>query len=121
VLSGSALVNFAKNKKKKKAANDFIFWLIEKPNIIRLHKEIGYIPVRKSAVNSLDLRSFHRANPNFRIPVEQLEFARSLPHHNEYFKINKLLIEMLQRVILQDSDPDETLAATEREINLLLE
>jgi sn-glycerol 3-phosphate transport system substrate-binding protein len=121
VLSGSALVNFAKNKKKKKAANDFIFWLIDKPNIIRLHKEIGYIPVRKSAVNSLDLRSFHRTNPNFRIPVEQLAFARSLPHHNEYFKINKLLIEMLQRVILQDSNPDETLAATEKEINLLLE
>jgi sn-glycerol 3-phosphate transport system substrate-binding protein len=121
VLSGSALVNFAKNKKKKKAANDFIFWLIDKPNVIRLHKEIGYIPVRKSAVNSLDLRSFHRTNPNFRIPVEQLEFARSLPHHNEYFKINKLLIEMLQRVILQDSNPDETLAATEKEINLLLE
>ncbi|MBN2323639.1 MAG: ABC transporter substrate-binding protein [Spirochaetes bacterium] len=120
VLTGSALVNFAKNRKKWKAANDFIFWLIEKPNIIRLHKEIGYIPVRKSAAGSLDLRSFHRENPNFRIPVEELAFARALPHHNEYFKINKLLIDMLQQVILQGSSPDETLAATEREINLLL-
>jgi len=121
VLTGSALVNFAKNKKKRKAANDFIFWLIDKPNIIRLHKEIGYIPVRKSAVDSLDLRSFHRANPNFSVPVKELAFAKSLPHHKEYFKINKLLIDMLQRVILQGSSPDETLAATEREINLLLE
>ena len=121
VLTGSALVNFGKTRKKRKAANDFIFWLVEKPNVIRLHKEIGYIPVRKSAVNSLDLRSFHRANPNFRVPVEELAYAKSLPHHKEYFKINKLLIDMLQRVILQGSNPDEMLAATEREINLLLQ
>jgi ABC-type glycerol-3-phosphate transport system substrate-binding protein len=121
VLTGSALLNFAGSKKKRKAANDFIYWLVEKQNTIRLHREIGYLPVRKSAARSLDVRAFHKENPYFKIPVDELANSRALPHHKDYFKINKLLIDMLQRIILQGSDPREELLATEREINSEIE
>jgi sn-glycerol 3-phosphate transport system substrate-binding protein len=121
VLTGSVLVNLSKNKKNRKVANDFILWMVEKQNTIRLHKEIGYIPVRKSAVQSLDVRAFHKENPDYKIPVEELEFSRSLPHHKDYFKINKHLIDMLQRIILQGSDLHEELLVTEREINSIIE
>ncbi|UCB44952.1 MAG: ABC transporter substrate-binding protein [Spirochaetota bacterium] len=117
VLTGSVLVNFSKSNKKRTAANDFIFWLANRQNTIKMHKEVGYIPVRKSALNSLDLRSFHKKNPNFKIPVDELRYSRPLPHHKEYFKINKMLTDMLQKIILQHTDPAEELAHAEKEIN----
>jgi sn-glycerol 3-phosphate transport system substrate-binding protein len=121
VLTGSALVNFSKGKKKQSAANDFIFWLVNRQNTIRMHKEVGYIPVRKSATDSLDLRAFHKNNPNYKVPVDSLEYCKPLPHHREYFKINKMLVDMLQRILLQQSNPSDALADTEREINAAIE
>ncbi len=121
VLGGSALVNFSKSRKKRKIVNDFMAWCVSKENTIRIHKEIGYIPVRKSALNSLELKAFHKKNPNYLIPIEGLEYGRSLPNNPEYLKINELFRDMLQRVILNESDPARELARTEKEINAALE
>ena len=101
--------------------NDFIFWSVSKENTIRIHKSIGYIPVRKSALNSLELKAFHKDNPNYLVPVKSLEYARSQPFHLEYLKMNELMRDMLQRVILNGADPAEELARTEREIDAMLE
>ncbi len=121
VLGGSAFVNFSRNRKKRKIINDFIFWSVNKENTIRIHKSIGYIPVRKSAIKSLELKAFHKNNPNYLVPVESLENARSLPFHPEYLKMNELMRDMLQRVLLSGADPAEELARTEKEINAMLE
>ncbi len=121
VLAGSCLVNFASSKKKRKAVDDFMFWLVNKENTIRLHKVVGYIPVRTSALNSLELRAFHRENPNFRVPVESLEFARPLPSLVEYYKINKRLRDMLQRIFMEGADIITELKKAEDEINIKFE
>lgn len=121
LLSGTALVNFSKNRKRRRAANDFMFWLINKENDIKLFEKIGFVPVRKSALNSLELKAFVKENPNYRIPLEALEYARPLPHHPEFLKINHEFGEMLQRIILGNADPEEELANTERKINEMLD
>jgi sn-glycerol 3-phosphate transport system substrate-binding protein len=116
-LGGSGLLNFATKNRKKRAAHEFIEWMVSKENTIRIHEAIGYIPVRTSALNSLQLKAFHRDNPNYRITVEALAYARPLPQHSEYYKINAKLREMLERIFLQGADPQEELQKTEREIN----
>ena len=120
VLTGSALINFSKNKKKRKAANDFIFWLVNKENTIELYKRVGYLPVRKSAVNSLEIQSFIKKNPNFRVPIKAMEYAKSLPYHEEYYKINQALKDLLERIILEGSEVIIELEETEKEINQML-
>jgi len=121
MLGGSGLLNFSLNKKKRKIVNDFIFWLVNKENTIRLHEGVGYIPVRKSALSSLSLKAFLRKNPNFKVPIDSLEFARPLPVHREYYKINEKIKEMLERIILSEADPLTELKRTEKEINMILE
>jgi sn-glycerol 3-phosphate transport system substrate-binding protein len=116
-----ALVNFSRNKKKRKAANDFIFWLINKENTITMFKRVGYLPVRKSAVNSLELKAFIKKNPNFEVAINELPFSRALPHHKEYFKINQTLIDMLEKILMEGADPIVELKKTEDEINRMLE
>jgi sn-glycerol 3-phosphate transport system substrate-binding protein len=120
-LGGSGLLNFATKSRKKRAAHEFIEWMVSKENTIRIHEAIGYIPVRKSALGSLSLKAFHRDNPNYRVTVEALSYARPLPQHNEYYKINVKLREMLERIFLQGVEPLQELQNTEREINAMLQ
>jgi ABC-type glycerol-3-phosphate transport system substrate-binding protein len=120
-LGGSGLLNFATKSKKKRAAHDFIEWMVNKENTIRMHEAIGYIPVRKSALSSLALKAFHRDNPNYKVTVEALSYARPLPQHSEYYKINAKLREMLERIFLQGADPQDALQNTQREINSMLQ
>ncbi len=123
LLSGTALVNFSTNRRKRRAANDFMYWLINKENDIKLYEKIGFVPIRRSALNSLELKAFTKTNPNYRIPLEALEYAHPLPHHPEFLKINKEISSMLQRIILYEADLDlrEELARTEQRINEMLD
>lgn len=120
VLGGSALMNFSRNKKKWKAVNDFMFWLVNKENTIKVHEKVGYIPVRNSAINSLELKAFHKENPNYKVPIDGLSYARPLPNHVEYLKINEKLRGMLERIFLNGANPILELEKTEREINEML-
>jgi sn-glycerol 3-phosphate transport system substrate-binding protein len=120
-LGGSSLMNFATKSRKKRAAHEFIEWMVSKENTIRIHEAIGYIPVRKTALNSLSLKAFHRDKPNYKVTVEALSYARPLPQHSEYYKINAKLREMLESIFLQGADPLPELEKTEREINAMIQ
>jgi len=121
VLGGSALVNFSSSRRKTKYINDFIAWCVNKENTIRLHEKIGYVPVRKSALNSLELKAFHRENPNYLVPIESLGYARPLPHHPDFYKMNELIRDMLHRLILDESDITAELERVDKEINELMD
>jgi ABC-type glycerol-3-phosphate transport system substrate-binding protein len=120
VLGGSALVNFAQKKKQRGIVDDFIYWIVNKENTIRLHEKIGYVPVRGSALSSLSLRAFDRKNPNYKVAIDTLDFARPLPRHPEFLKINERLRKMLQEVFLGAADPAEALKRAEEEINRMI-
>ncbi len=120
-LAGSGLINFTKKGKKRRAAQDFIFWLVNKENTIRIHESIGYIPVRHSALNSLALKAFLKENPNYKVVIDGLDYARPLPTHKEYYKINVMLRDMLERIFLQEADPVDELSKTEIEINRIID
>lgn len=121
LLSGTVLVNFATKKKQRRAANDLMFWLIRKENDIRFYEKVGFVPVRTSSRNSLEVKAFTRANPNYRIMLEAIEYARPLPHHPEFLKINQEISDMLERIILNEADPLKELQHTEQVINQFLE
>jgi sn-glycerol 3-phosphate transport system substrate-binding protein len=120
LLSGTALVNFARKKKQRRAVNDFMSWLVGRENDIQFYEKIGFVPLRKSSLNSLQLKAFAKANPNYRIPLEALEYAQPLPNHPEFFKINQEISDMLERIILNNGNPDEELKKTELLINQTL-
>lgn len=120
VLTGSALLNFCRNKTERDAANQFIFWLVNKKNTIKIFKDVGYIPVRKSAVDSLEIQSFVKQYPNFKVPLDALKYSKPLPQHREYFKVNRMFNEMLKRILREESNPALELARTEEEINAML-
>jgi len=54
------------------------------------------------------------------VPINELPYSRALPHHREYFKINRLIQNMFERIILQGADISAELQKTENEINSML-
>jgi len=104
-----------------KAANDFILWITNKENTLRMHEEVGFIPVRKSALSSLELKMFDKKHPNYKVPIDSIKYSKPLPNHPEFYKINKAFADMLQRIILNNGDVFEELEKTEKEINSFLD
>ena len=96
-------------------------WLVNKENTTKIYKDVGYLPVRKSAVNSLDLQAFLRDNPNYSFPIDALEYSQPLPNHREFYKINQMITEMLEKIILTDADIMTALETTEKAINSAIE
>ena len=92
---------------------------MNKKNTFLIHK-FGYIPVRHSALNSIECKAFDLQNPNYKIPIESLEYARTLHTHPELYKINRLIRAMLKEIVLGDSEPLIVLRKTEKEINEMI-
>lgn len=120
VLSGSALVNFAKKKKAKAASLNFALWLVNKKNTTEMHK-FGYIPVRNSALKSIECMAFDSENPNYKVPIESIEYARALPRHIDMYKINRMIRDMLQKIFMGEADLLSELKKAEDGINAMLE
>jgi len=98
-----------------------MLWLLKRENDVKLFERIGFLPVRRSVSSSLEVKAFVRENPNYRIPIEALEYARPLPVHPEFLKINQEIHDMLQRIILDGADLKEELVSTQKTINEMLE
>jgi sn-glycerol 3-phosphate transport system substrate-binding protein len=121
MMGGSALVNFSGNRRRREAAQTFALWCASEENMLRLLEKIGFVPVRRSALDSLQMRAFLKKNPNYRIAVEALDYARLLPRHPEYYMINREINQMLERVVLEGADPAQQLRITQEKINQALD
>jgi ABC-type glycerol-3-phosphate transport system substrate-binding protein len=121
LLGGAGLVTFARSSRRQKAAMDFITWLTQKENCIRWHKATGYLPLRKSAIESLELQGFHRLNPNYRVPVDQLPYARP-PDFTPFLpQIDQIIRYSIEDILLNMKDPQIILDLAAEKVNEILE
>jgi ABC-type glycerol-3-phosphate transport system substrate-binding protein len=105
LLGGAGIVTFSRSSRKQKAAMDFFSWLTNRENVIRWHKATGYLPLRKSAVESLELQGFHRLNPNYRVPIDQLPYARP-PDFTPYLpQIDQIVRYAIEDILINKKDP----------------
>jgi ABC-type glycerol-3-phosphate transport system substrate-binding protein len=120
LLGGAGLVTFARSSRRQKAAMNFITWLTNKENVIRWHKATGYLPLRKSAVESLELQGFHRLNPNYRVPIDQLPYARP-PDFTPYLpQIDQIIRYAIEDILLNKKDPQIILDRAAEKTNEIL-
>ena len=121
LLGGAGLVIFTKSAARKRASLNFIQWLTKKENSIQWHKETGYLPIRKSAIESFELQSFHKLNPNYKVPVDQLSYSRP-PDFTPYLpQIDQIIRFAIENIMLNQKDPDKTLNLAADKVNDLLQ
>jgi ABC-type glycerol-3-phosphate transport system substrate-binding protein len=121
LLGGAGLVNFARSSSKRRAVLSFITWLTQKQNSIRWHKETGYLPLRKSAIESFELKGFHRLNPNYKVPVDQLPYSRP-PDFTPYLpQIDQIVRYAIEDIMINRKDPQIILDTAAQRVNEILD
>jgi len=119
---GCQLVMTSKSTdEEKEAAWEFIKWMTSKENTIYQHKHVGYLPTRLSAVESEELKTHFAEHPQFKVAVDQLEYARPRPMENAYPEVTKIVKEAIEKAILDPkTTPQDALNAAAEKANKLL-
>ncbi len=120
LLGGAGLVISAKQSYRRRASLSFIKWLTNKENCIKWHKETGYLPLRKSAIESFELRSFHKENPNYKVPVDQLPYSRP-PDFTPYLpQIDQIVRFAIEDIMINRENPAHVLDLAAKKVDELL-
>lgn len=119
---GCQLVMTSKSSDEEKdAAWEFIKWMTSKENTIYQHKNVGYLPTRTSAIESDELKAHFEENPQYKVAVVQLEYARPRPMENAYPEVAKIIKESIQKAIIEpNTTPQDALNAAAEKANKLL-
>ncbi|GIP26885.1 ABC transporter substrate-binding protein [Paenibacillus sp. J23TS9] len=119
---GCQLVMTSKSTaEEKEAAWEFIKWMTSKENTIYQHKHVGYLPTRTSAVESEELQEHFKQYPQYKVAVDQLEYARPRPMENAYPEIAKILSDAIQKAIIDPkTTPQDALNQAAEKANKLL-
>jgi len=120
LLGGAGIAVMTKSPARARAAISFIDWLTSRENCIRWHRETGYLPLRRSAIDSIELQSFHREKPNYRVPIDQLPYARP-PDFTPYLpQIDEIIRYAIEDIMINGSPPGKTLDLAADRVNELL-
>ncbi|WP_313998333.1 ABC transporter substrate-binding protein [uncultured Paenibacillus sp.] len=98
---GAQLVMTSKSSnEEKEAAWEFMKFMTSKENTIYQHKYVGYLPTRMSALESEELQAHFKEFPQYKVAVDQLEYARPRPMENAYPEVAKIVKEAIEKSIL---------------------
>ncbi|WP_332696770.1 ABC transporter substrate-binding protein [Halalkalibacter lacteus] len=107
--------------KKQEAAWELIKWMTSMEQTVYASTYTGYLPSRMSAVNSDEMQALYEEHPQFKVAVDQLEYARPRPMEDAYPEIEKIVGDEITRAIIHDEVmPEEALDAAAEKANDLL-
>lgn len=107
-------------KEKQEAAWEFIKFMTDKERTIKASKNTGYLPTRKSAVDTEDMKALYKEIPQYKVAVDQLKYAKGRPMVKVYAEIEKLAQESQERIFLKNADIKTEVEKLEKDINALL-
>ncbi|MDF3043471.1 MAG: extracellular solute-binding protein family 1, partial [Thermomicrobiales bacterium] len=91
---------------KQEAAFKFVEYVTSTEGTTFWSQNTGYMPVRKSAVESEEMQAFFEENPNFRTAVEQLPLTRPQDAARVFIPNGDQIIGAgLERIVINFEDP----------------
>lgn len=104
---------------QKEAAWKFIKWFSDKEQTARWATRTGYMPVRFSAAAAM--ADFFKENPNFKVAVDQLKYAKSTPVIPEWSKVEaEAITPALEQVHVNNKPSAEALQEAARKAREIL-
>jgi sn-glycerol 3-phosphate transport system substrate-binding protein len=100
--------NLALVSKKKdfeeQSAWAFLRYMMDVPQVIYFSSKSGYMPGRKSAVNSPEMQTLFKDKPQFKTAIDQLyEAAKKRPAHPNYPQLDKIIMDEIQKAVIDRS------------------
>lgn len=88
---GANAAILAQDEEKQKAAWKFMEWFTSKDQTIEWSQKTGYLPVKKAAVEDPKMVEYYEKNPNYKVPVDQLQYARTAPEAPDYPEVLQVI------------------------------
>lgn len=120
-VSGANIVIFKSgDRKREKAAWEFVKWFTDTEQTARFSVETSYMPIRKSAMQSEIIGDFLSKNPQFQGIYEQLEQAVFEPQTGAWFKARPELKNYLEYAMRNEMSPQEALDLAAKKFSELI-
>ncbi|MFB9326392.1 ABC transporter substrate-binding protein [Paenibacillus aurantiacus] len=106
---------------QKEAAWEFVQFMTTAESTIYQHKHVGYLPTRLSALETDELKEHFKQFPQYKVAVDQLEYARPRPMETAYPEVASILKTAIEKAILDPKvTPQEALNEAAEKANKLL-
>ncbi len=110
------------DKEKQNAAWEFIKWMTAKEQTVYASSHTGYLPSRFSANETEEMRALYKEKPQFKVGMDQLQYAQARPMAKAYPEIMKIISDAISRTLLKDDlAPQGALDAAAEKANQLLQ
>ena len=120
-LGGGSLAILSNvSPKKQKAAWEFIKWMTNTKNTLYWYENTGYLPVRKSALNSLQIKIIWKRFPQLKPAVEAIPYARPRPVNVDIIEIRHILFNAIEEVRHGIKTPEEAFKDAAQKIDKIL-
>ncbi|WP_282192366.1 ABC transporter substrate-binding protein [Romboutsia ilealis] len=98
------------SEEEKQAASEFIEFMSEKENVIKFSMDTGYMPTTKSALESEEMSKLYEEKPQYKVAVDQLEYASKRPSVVGYVEASEKLMNEMKKCLMDlNIDAKETL------------
>ena len=105
---------------RKAAAWEFIEWMTSTEQTITASTNTGYLPSRKSAVDSEAMNDLYAKIPQYRVALDQLAYSTGRPMNPGYVEASNEVEKTLDAIWVNNADVDTALAELEAKMNKLL-
>lgn len=110
VTPGGACFGIPSGSENKAAAWEFIKWITSPEITGEYATRTGYLPLRKSALETDRMEAFYNANPKFVVAVDQTEFAVQLPLIKAVPSVVEDFFSMQEEIFLSDEPLEDIVA-----------
>ncbi len=109
------------NPEETQAATRFILWLTGKEGTLKWAiAKTGYMPVRKSAVETKEWKDFVQANPEYGVLSAAMDKGVIQPNHPKWQSVQDLITTAVEKAVLGQADAKTALGEAARQANDLL-
>ncbi|MBB3111467.1 sn-glycerol 3-phosphate transport system substrate-binding protein [Paenibacillus phyllosphaerae] len=106
---------------EKEAAWEFLKFMTTAESTIYQHKYVGYLPTRLSALESPELQEHFKQYPQYKVAVDQLEYARPRPMETAYPEVASIVKTAIEKAIIDPKvTPQDALNEAAEKANKLL-
>jgi sn-glycerol 3-phosphate transport system substrate-binding protein len=104
---------------EKRAAWDFLRWMVEPEQTIEWSTSTGYLPVTRAAVRELETGGWYDAHPNDRVALAQLDHALPWPWAPTLFRVQREIVDpLLEDAVIEGRSARAALETARREAAL---
>ena len=109
VLSGTNLVMLKNSPERQVAAWKFLKWLMSPEVTAEWALRTNYLPVRKSALETDQMKKAVEDDPTILVPLKELEYAHFAPRSSAWYNCRNILSEAIDMIMLGILKPREGL------------